>query len=164
MVCSRAISRTGKSRVVQELVGQSPVPARVVAGGLGSMHEAYGVASRLVGVDLPEPVPADAPERLLAGLDELAARGPQLLVVDDVHRVDAATLALLERVAGSARDLRLALVLTREPTPERAFLSRILSDATTVSSWSSPRSTPSTWTAWCVSTSDAGPGHGCAAS
>ena len=119
-------SGTGKSRVVQELVGQSPVPARVVAGGLGSMHEAYGVASRLVGVDLPEPVPADAPERLLAGLDELAARGPQLLVVDDVHRVDAATLALLERVAGSARDLRLALVLTREPTPERAFLSRIL--------------------------------------
>jgi hypothetical protein len=73
------------------------VPARVVAGGLGSTHEAYGVATRLVGVDLPEPVPADAPDRLLAGLDELAARGPQLLVVDDVQRVDAATLALLER-------------------------------------------------------------------
>jgi hypothetical protein len=39
-------SGSGKSRVVQEVVAQSPVPARVVAGGHGSMHEAYGVASR----------------------------------------------------------------------------------------------------------------------
>src|SRR5262245_12695985 len=68
-----APSGSGKSHVVQELVDATPVPTRVAAADLGSMHEAYGVASRLLGVDLPEPVPADAQERLLAGLDELAA-------------------------------------------------------------------------------------------
>src|SRR5262245_60188116 len=85
---------SGKSRVVQELAGGSPVPSHVVAGDIGSIHDPYGVARRLLGVELTEPVPADAPERLLAGLDDLAAKGPQLLIVDDAHRADAATLSL----------------------------------------------------------------------
>src|SRR5262249_31701918 len=117
---------SGKSRVIEELLGESPVPSHAVAGHLGSIHDTSGRALRLLDVQLPGPVPADAPERLLAGLDDLAAQGPQLLVVDDAHRADAGSLSLLERVAGSARDLRLALVLPRAPTPERPFLSRIL--------------------------------------
>jgi hypothetical protein len=117
---------TGKTRVLDELPSGVSVPVRRAAGESGSLHVPYAVAGRLLELDLPTPVPEDSPERLLARLDQLAADGPQLLVVDDVHRADAATLALLERVAGAAADLRLALVLAREPTPERAFLSRIL--------------------------------------
>jgi hypothetical protein len=117
---------TGKTRVLDELPSGVSVPVRRAAGESGSLHVPYAVAGRLLELDLPTPVPEDSPERLLARLDQLAADGPQLLVVDDVHRADAATLALLERVAGAAADLRLAVVLAREPTPERAFLSRIL--------------------------------------
>src|SRR5262245_40233988 len=121
-----ASAGSGKSRVVRDLLPVSPVPSRLVGADLGSIHDPYGVARRLLDVPLPEPVPHDARDRLLGGLDDLAATGPQRLVVDGVHRADAATLSLRERVAGSARDLRLALVLTRAPTPERAFLGRIL--------------------------------------
>ena len=119
-------SGAGKTYVVRELVAGLTEPVRRVGGDTGSLHEPYGVACRLLGVDLPDPVPRDSAERLLSRIDDLASAGPLVLVVDDAHLADAASLAVLEATAASAADLRLAVVLTREPVPERPFLTRIL--------------------------------------
>jgi DNA-binding CsgD family transcriptional regulator len=119
-------SGAGKSWILDELVSQLTVPVHRVTAAAGALHEPYGVASRLVDVVLPEPVSAAAPELLLNGLDALAATGPRALIVDDVHRADAASLSVLAQIAASAVDLRLGLVLSRQATPERAYLSRIL--------------------------------------
>jgi len=121
-----AASGAGKTRVLGDLAERLTVPTRRVAADSGSLHEPYGVVRRLLDVPLPEPVPQDSAERLLARLDALASAGPLVLVIDDVHRADAASLSVLEGVAAAAADLRLALLLTRQPTPERAFLTRIL--------------------------------------
>ena len=104
-----APSGAGKTRLVRRLVADIRVPTHQATADLGWLQEPYGVAQWLLGLEFPDPVPADALGLLLTSLDELAALGPRLLVVDDVHRADAATLAFLERVAGSARDLSLGL-------------------------------------------------------
>jgi len=90
------------------------------------MNVPYGVARQLLGVELPDPVPQDSEIQLLSHLDALAASGSQVLVVDDAQRSDAASLAILEQIAAAASDLRLGLVVSRQPEPERAFITRIL--------------------------------------
>ncbi len=51
-------------------------------------------------------------DHVVAFLSGLAARAPVLLVVDDAHWADRATLALLRHVARRARPLRLLITLT----------------------------------------------------
>lgn len=51
----------------------------------------------------------DAVERLIAGLGETV---PLVLVVEDIHWADAATLAVLRGIATTLRDTRLTLVMT----------------------------------------------------
>jgi DNA-binding CsgD family transcriptional regulator len=119
-------SGAGKTHVLRELLTGVTAPTRTARGEPGSMHDPYGVACRLLGTDLPDPVPPDSDGRLLSRFDELAASGLQVLAVDDAHRSDAASLGILERVAAAARDMRVCLVLTRQPSPDRAFITRIL--------------------------------------
>ncbi|WP_371793405.1 LuxR C-terminal-related transcriptional regulator [Streptomyces sp. NBC_01471] len=87
----------------------------------------YGLAKSLLGVDLASPVPADAEDRLLARLDALCATAPLVLVIDDAHEADAASLAVLNRMVAASRDLPLALLVGRRPSPEREYLKRLLS-------------------------------------
>ncbi|RPK55969.1 putative HTH-type transcriptional regulator [Streptomyces sp. ADI96-02] len=87
----------------------------------------YGLANSLLGLDLGSPLPADAEDRLLARLDALCATGPLVLVIDDAHEADAASLAVLNRMAAASRHLPLALLVGRRPSPEREYLKRLLS-------------------------------------
>lgn len=45
----------------------------------------FAVAGSLLGCEVPAPVPDDFVDRLYAAVDELCARGPVVLAVDDAH-------------------------------------------------------------------------------
>ncbi|MFJ2847646.1 AAA ATPase domain-containing protein [Streptomyces sp. LamerLS-31b] len=116
----------GKSRALREALASVPAASRRAASTEIPRGTPYKVVSALLGLDLGRPVPADAEERLLARLDDLCAAGPLVLVVDDAHEADSASLALLNMMASAARDLPLALLVARRPRPERDHLVRLL--------------------------------------
>jgi len=66
--------------------------------------------------------PAAAAEELLDLVDRLCARSPVLLVVDDLHWADAATVALCHRLAAAATQLPLLLIGAMRPVPGRQDL------------------------------------------
>ncbi|MEW1615938.1 MULTISPECIES: LuxR C-terminal-related transcriptional regulator [unclassified Streptomyces] len=117
---------TGKSRTLHDVPAGPGVVTRRAAVGELVDRGPYSVVSRVLGIDLGRPVPADADDRLLARLDELCALSPTLLTVDDAHEADAASLSVLHMMASAARDLPLALLIARRPAPEREYLTRLL--------------------------------------
>ncbi|MFJ4963327.1 LuxR C-terminal-related transcriptional regulator [Streptomyces sp. NPDC088729] len=117
---------TGKSRVLRDASPGPGVLVRRAAVGELADRGPYAVVSRVLGIDLGRPVPADAEDRLLARLDELCAASPTLLTVDDAHEADAASLSVLHMMASAARDLPLVLLIARCPDPEREHLTRLL--------------------------------------
>jgi tetratricopeptide (TPR) repeat protein len=58
-------------------------------------------------------------EQLLALIAEECATRPTVLVIDDLQWADQASVSLLARLAGSARDLPLLLAGTMRPVPQR---------------------------------------------
>jgi ATP/maltotriose-dependent transcriptional regulator MalT len=74
--------------------------------------------TRANGVDV---VPA-AVERLLTLVDELCAVAPVLLVVDDLHWADPATVMALGRLARSVRQHPMLVIGTSRPLPRREDL------------------------------------------
>lgn len=117
---------TGKTHTLRQLTTGATVPIRWATGDELSWRQPYGVATALLGVELPTPVPADADELLLAALDEQCAAGPLLLVVDDAHQCDAASLNLLGRIADAGRDLPVVLLVARRQLPAREQLTRLV--------------------------------------
>lgn len=89
-----------------------------------------GIAAMLRGdhggglVSSGNPVLAVA-ERLLALVDELCARGPMILVVDDLHWADEASLAVWRRLAGAVAQIPLLLVAACRPVPRRDEVRRV---------------------------------------
>ena len=65
-------------------------------------------------------------EAALERLDELSARGPVLLAVEDLHWADPATLAVLARVAAGIEYLPAGLLVSVRPQPRRAPLGALL--------------------------------------
>jgi len=135
---------TGKSRLVAEALDTlSPAPARVLAGQARSHSPApYDwMASALSGRSLAGlPVPADAlawltqrpdaPQRRFApgallrvAVDATRAAlgaGPGVLVVEDLHDLDPASLALVADLA-TAQPLPALILVTSRPPDEAAF-------------------------------------------
>jgi class 3 adenylate cyclase/tetratricopeptide (TPR) repeat protein/predicted Ser/Thr protein kinase len=114
---------------VQRLLASAPGPtpsARLVTlldeHGLG---EAVPLVAALVGVPAPEdrPLRAMPPERqreetldaLVALVLEMAQREPLVLLVEDLHWLDATTLAWLDRLIDQAQSAPLLLVMTLRP-------------------------------------------------
>ncbi|MEV7833570.1 LuxR C-terminal-related transcriptional regulator [Streptomyces subrutilus] len=116
----------GKSHTLREVLGRIAAPRRQTAVGALADRRPYAVVCDLLGLDFGRALPADADDRLLARLDDLCAATPQVLVVDDAHEADAASLAALNLMASAAADLPLALVVARRPQPEREHLTRLL--------------------------------------
>ncbi|HET6547493.1 MAG TPA: AAA family ATPase, partial [Solirubrobacter sp.] len=65
-------------------------------------------------------------ETVLERLDELSVRGPVLLVVEDLHWADPATLAVLARVAAGIAALPAGLLVSLRPQPRGAALDALL--------------------------------------
>ncbi|WP_433265000.1 ATP-binding protein [Actinosynnema sp. CS-041913] len=64
-------------------------------------------------------------ERLLARVDDLCAIGPVVLVVDDLHWADAASVAVWKRLARLVPQLPLLLIGILRPLPRRDDLSAL---------------------------------------
>ena len=63
-------------------------------------------------------------ESLAAAVEEIAARAPCVVVVEDLHWADAGTLRVVRALAHAAGRSSIALVLTARPFPRRVDLSR----------------------------------------
>ncbi len=94
-----------------------------------------GALARLLPARSAAPAPAGGPrERYLAFelvralLDEVAARRPVLLVLDDVHWADADSLSLLRHLARSAPRRRLLVVLCARPAELEPLVAQTLAD------------------------------------
>ncbi|HYU84350.1 MAG TPA: AAA family ATPase, partial [Kribbellaceae bacterium] len=70
-------------------------------------------------------VVAAAVERLLALVDEYCAAAPVMLVVDDLHWADPATVVTLGRLVRSVRQIPLLLVCLTRPVPRRDDLAAL---------------------------------------
>jgi DNA-binding CsgD family transcriptional regulator len=70
----------------------------------------------------PDAALAAAAERLLALIDQLCAENPTLLVVDDLHWADAATVSVCYRLCRSAAQRPLLLIGATRPLPPRTDL------------------------------------------
>jgi DNA-binding SARP family transcriptional activator len=88
------------------------VPLRTMLGSLrlgGSIAETEAVAA----------------ERIVAHVRSRCAAGPLVLVVDDLHRADDASLRVWARLVAAARRLPLLLLAAARPTPERPELAML---------------------------------------
>ncbi len=65
-------------------------------------------------------------ELVLELLEHLAARGPLVVAVEDLHWADAATLEVVGRTARGIEQLPVALLLSTRPAPRSADLNRLL--------------------------------------
>ena len=90
-------------------------------------------------------------EQLLALIAEECATRPTILVIDDLQWADRASVRLLARLAGSARDLPLLLAAMMRPVPQRDDLLalRRAGDAARLQLTGLPRPRwPSWWHGW----------------
>ncbi|GAA3838608.1 BTAD domain-containing putative transcriptional regulator [Saccharothrix violaceirubra] len=82
------------------------------------------LAARLRGDPDPIDVPA-AVDRLAALVDQACATAPLVLVIDDLHWADDASVLLWHRLAAATRQLPLLLVAATRPDPARRELARV---------------------------------------
>ncbi|THA39541.1 LuxR family transcriptional regulator [Streptomyces sp. A1547] len=69
-----------------------------------------------------------AMDLLVSGVEEWCARGPLLLVLDDLHWADPASLLLWQRLARAVDRLPLLLAATRRPLPRRPEVEQLCAE------------------------------------
>jgi DNA-binding CsgD family transcriptional regulator/tetratricopeptide (TPR) repeat protein len=91
--------------------------------------DARGRITELLHAEPVPGVPVDlvtaATERLLVMVDELCAKAPVLLIIDDLQWADPTTVLAWSRLARSVRQLPLLLVALTRPVPRRDDLSAL---------------------------------------
>lgn len=107
---------------------------KLIAASPGLTAEDLPLLSSLLGIETDEPVEFDAARRARLTRDLLIRRtvgmtevmGPVLVVLEDAHWADAATLEFLDALVGKLADLPLLLIITHRPEfetpPEYAAL------------------------------------------
>lgn len=139
----------GKTRLVQEAVATVPATLTVLTGQADELDRdtPFGaVAEAFAGAGLEpdmlrvrdEGAPAGlagppsrgwrfrALEEVLAALETLALDHPAVLVLEDVHWADTATLLLVERLARRGSQGAITAVVTCRPSPRPPALDRLL--------------------------------------
>jgi DNA-binding SARP family transcriptional activator/tetratricopeptide (TPR) repeat protein len=119
---------------VADELGQR-VPRQVLLEALGLETMALGTRPRAPGLDtvtpdtrpraLAEQVAADPDAALLGYVRDTCRRGPLVLVVDDMHWADDASMLLWGRLAAAAGRLPLLLVAASRPEPGRRDVGRL---------------------------------------
>ncbi|GAA4531819.1 BTAD domain-containing putative transcriptional regulator [Amycolatopsis samaneae] len=113
--------------IADELSGR--IPLQVMLGCLGVDKETgdpaprFGLFDQRDGEDR-DPALATV-GRLLALIDELCARGPLVLVVDDMQWADEASVLLWHRLTAATRQLPLLLIAAARPIPRTPQLVRL---------------------------------------
>src|SRR5690349_13764700 len=130
----------GKTAFVERVVADAGAAVRVASGVCdGSSTPApLGPLAEMLpqlpdGVWLPDARREEVFARLVAALREPAARSAFLLVVEDAHWADEATLDLLRHLARRIHTCRAVLLVTLRPedVPATHPLRRVLGDAAT---------------------------------
>lgn len=117
---------SGKTHTLRRLATTVDHATRWATADELSWRQPFAVASALLDVPLPSPIPAGFDSTLDAAVDALCAHRPQLLVVDDAHNADAGSLDFLGRLAAAAPDLPLIVLIARRHLPARELLSRLM--------------------------------------
>jgi len=99
-------------------------PLRVITECLGAHPDGQRGAPAPGSPGAADPVPA-AVDRLLASVDQACATAPLVLVIDDLHWADDASVLLWHRLAAATRQLPLLLVAATRPDPGRRELARV---------------------------------------
>ncbi len=97
--------------------------ARHVAADDLGWQRPFRVITDLLGLDPVYPPRPDTVDHVLAALESLCRTGPVALCLDDAHRADPDSLALLARLPDLARDLPVVIALARRTAPDRPALS-----------------------------------------
>jgi len=119
----------GRTSLVESLVpgaGLLGVDATLVRSAADDLPCAPLLAALLGDAERPDDEP-DGPHRVAELLRRRGTGPPWMLVVDDVHRADDATLAALTRLAGDGPLTQTLLVLTLRPVPPRAAVQALVS-------------------------------------
>lgn len=127
----------GKTALVEQFLKRIPADARLFAGGcealqtprpLGPVHDFAASLAPSVRRMLEEA--GDRPALFVRLLEELVrGPGPALLVIEDVHWADAATLDLLKFIGRRIRRQRLLMLLTARDDPGAvAVIAPVLAD------------------------------------
>lgn len=116
---------SGKTHTLRHLAADFGPATRSVTADELSWRQPYAVAADLLGVEIPTPVPAGFDDTLDEVVDSLCAADPHLLVVDDAHNADAASLEFLGRLAAAAPALPLVVLVARRHLPARELLTRL---------------------------------------
>jgi DNA-binding CsgD family transcriptional regulator len=110
-----------------------PFPLRLMADCLGiSASSPDAVSAGIAGLLRGDPVSLGAldpvlaaGERMLELVDRLCARGPVILVAEDLHWADEPSLLLWSRLARAVDQIPLLLVGVARPLPQRAKLDQL---------------------------------------
>jgi DNA-binding SARP family transcriptional activator/tetratricopeptide (TPR) repeat protein len=120
--------------LARELVGQVPEPSPTVTWPLELGRLSPDLSVVLGGVGRPPHVAAPELERLrifdavLRLVEWAAAARPLLLVAEDVHRADRASLALCAHIGRRVSELPVLFVLTRRDRPVRSDTDALVAD------------------------------------
>ncbi|MGV9794664.1 LuxR C-terminal-related transcriptional regulator [Gordonia sp. NPDC003422] len=117
---------SGKTHTLRALTDGLVGQVRFAGADELSWRQPFGVAADLLGAELPAPIPEGFGDKPYALVDAMCAERPLVLVLDDAHNADAASLELIFRLSGAARDLPLVILLGRRHLPERELLVRLL--------------------------------------
>ncbi|RSN20605.1 hypothetical protein DMC61_37980 [Amycolatopsis sp. WAC 04169] len=118
----------GKTELLSTGLGElDGVPCHLAWASLGEAGaprplQAVARALRTTTEDLP---PEAAVERLLDRVDELCAEARLVVVLDDFHQADEATLRLWHRLAAASRRLPLLTFAVTRPAPQRNAVARL---------------------------------------
>lgn len=113
-----APSGGGKSHLLRELTRLLTMPVRTVAAGESGLLQPWATVGALLGADRPDRA------TLLLRVDELLAREPLVLVVDDLQSADAESLQFLLELL--TLDAQVVLVAGSRPEPRRGPVERLL--------------------------------------
>jgi DNA-binding CsgD family transcriptional regulator len=119
----------GKTFLAREILAAiEPGAAKVlqVAGKQGRRNDPFTVAHQLLGDLTPDDDPAEVAFDLV---DQLCADGPVMLLADDTHHLDAASLTLLRRLVWASGSLPLAILVMTRPSPSREPLAMLIRQA-----------------------------------
>ncbi|MGW0038690.1 LuxR C-terminal-related transcriptional regulator [Gordonia sp. NPDC003376] len=146
----------GKTHLLRELTTTLPGTVRHACADELSWRRPFEVASALLGAAVTDPVPEGFEDSLLDRVDEICASDRLVLVVDDAHNADAASLELLGRLVDAAADLPLVLLLARRQLPRRTMLEQLVARRS-VHEWTLPAMTDDDVTAMATAMLGAAP-------
>jgi DNA-binding CsgD family transcriptional regulator/tetratricopeptide (TPR) repeat protein len=121
-----ADSGSGKTSILREVTADADVSIGWATAAELSWRAPYSVIGDALGRAVPDTLGADTDEYFLTAVDHWAGAGRCLLVLDDAHHADAASLNVLLSVVDAARDLPLTILVAARPLPQREYLTRLM--------------------------------------